>query len=182
VRVFVHQPAARLGKNPLGAEQERRAAMVADAEADQMRRQFLKIAIRQIRDDPRESFERRQPADVAESDVGNQRILVTAMIERRDLESGAAQFKRQMAATSGRLQHPALNRDRPQQRWHNPRCVESQIAVALDALKTGRRDVGVPLRGLPCLRLVGRNGCEEGLEGGRCHTHPPDSRFARSTR
>jgi hypothetical protein len=59
VRVFVHQPAARLGNDPLGTEQERHAAMVADAEADQMRRQFLKIAIRQICDDPRESFERR---------------------------------------------------------------------------------------------------------------------------
>jgi hypothetical protein len=77
----------------LRAEQERHGATVADAEADQMRRQFLKIAMRQIRDDPRESFERRQPADVAESDIGNQRMLVTAMIERRDLESGAAQFK-----------------------------------------------------------------------------------------
>jgi hypothetical protein len=76
-------------------------------EADQMRRQFLKVAIRQIRDGPRESFERRQPADIALLDVGNERIRVTAKIKRRDLETGAAQLKRQMAAAGGRLQHPA---------------------------------------------------------------------------
>jgi hypothetical protein len=64
VRVFVHQRAARLGNNPHCAEQERHA------EADQLRRQFLEIAIRQIRDDPRESLERRQPADIALLDVG----------------------------------------------------------------------------------------------------------------
>jgi hypothetical protein len=46
--MFVHQPAARFGDDLIGAEQERHAAMVADAEADQMRRQFLKITIRQI--------------------------------------------------------------------------------------------------------------------------------------
>ena len=95
---------------------------------------------------------------------GTRRIRVTVKIKRRDFETGAAQLKRQMAAAGGRLQHPALDRNRPQQRRHNPRCVESQIAVALDALKTGRRDVGVPLRGRPCSRLVGRDG--------RCDVHP----------
>jgi hypothetical protein len=51
VRVFVHQPAARFEDDPFGAKQKRYCATVADAETDQMRLQFLKIAIRQIRDD-----------------------------------------------------------------------------------------------------------------------------------
>ena len=124
-----------------------------------MRRQFFKIAIRQIRDDPLESFERRQPTDIALLDVGNERIRVTVKIKRRDFEAGAAQLKRQMAAAGGRLQHPALDRSRSQQRRHNPMRVDSQIAVALDALIAGRRDVGAALRRR---RLARRDGREEG--------------------
>jgi hypothetical protein len=41
VWMVVHQSPTRAGDNPLGAHQERRRAMVADAETDQMRRQFL---------------------------------------------------------------------------------------------------------------------------------------------
>jgi hypothetical protein len=48
VWVLVHPLAARFGNDPFGADKERHAAMIADAEADQMRRQFLKITIRQI--------------------------------------------------------------------------------------------------------------------------------------
>ena len=52
--VLVHQSTARFWDDPLGADQERHATTITDAEADQMRRQFLEIAIRQIGNDPRE--------------------------------------------------------------------------------------------------------------------------------
>jgi hypothetical protein len=141
--MLVHQLAARFGDDPFGAKQKRHCATVAGPEADQMRRQFLKIAIRQISDDPRESFEHRQPADIALLDVGNKRIRVMAMIKRGDLETGAAQFKRQMAAAGCRLQHPALDRNRPQQCRHDPGRVEREIAVAFDAFEARGGDVAV---------------------------------------
>jgi hypothetical protein len=74
--VFVHQPAARFWDDPLCANQERHATTITGPEADQMRRQLLKIAIRQIGDDPGESFERRQPTDIADADVVNERVHV----------------------------------------------------------------------------------------------------------
>jgi hypothetical protein len=68
----VHQSATRFWDDPLGANQERHAATITDAEADQMRRQLFEIAIGQIGDDPSESFERCQPADIAGPDVVNE--------------------------------------------------------------------------------------------------------------
>ena len=89
----MHQSAARFWDDPLGANQERHATTITDAEADQMRRQLFEIAIGQIGDDPGESFERRQPPDIASSDVMNERVRVAMQIERRDIEPGTPQFK-----------------------------------------------------------------------------------------
>ena len=77
----MHQSAARFWDDPLGANQERGAAAVTDAEADQVRRELFEIAIRQIGDDPSESFERCQPADIAGPDVVNERVRVAMQIE-----------------------------------------------------------------------------------------------------
>ena len=79
--VLVHQSAARFWDDPLGTDQERHAAAITDAEADQMCRQLLEIAIGQIGDDTRESFERCQSADISNSDVVNEQLRVTIQIE-----------------------------------------------------------------------------------------------------
>ena len=79
--VLVHQSATRFWDDPLGANQERHAATITDAEADQKCRQLLEIAIGQIGDDPGESFERCQSADISNSDVGYERVRVAIQIE-----------------------------------------------------------------------------------------------------
>ena len=81
VRMLVHQSAARFWDDPLGTDQERHAAAITDAEADQMCRQLLEIALGQIGDDPGESFERCQSADISNSDVVNERVRVAIQIE-----------------------------------------------------------------------------------------------------
>jgi hypothetical protein len=63
--MLVHQSAARFWDDPLGTDQERHAAAITDAKADQMRRQLLEVATGQIGDDPGESFERCQSADIS---------------------------------------------------------------------------------------------------------------------
>ena len=77
----MHQSAACFWDNPLGANQERHAATITDAEADQMRRQLFEIAIGQISDDPGKSFERCQPADIASPDVVDEWLRVAMQIE-----------------------------------------------------------------------------------------------------
>jgi hypothetical protein len=72
--VVVHQPPARFWDDPFAANQERYATTITDAEANQMRRKLFEIAIGQIGDDPSESFERCQPADIADPDVVNERV------------------------------------------------------------------------------------------------------------
>ena len=52
MRVLMHQPRSRFWDDPLGANQERYPASIADPKADQMRRELFKIAIGQIGDDP----------------------------------------------------------------------------------------------------------------------------------
>ena len=52
----MHQSAARFWDDPLGANQERHATTITDAEADQMRRELFEIAIGQIGDDPGDSL------------------------------------------------------------------------------------------------------------------------------
>jgi hypothetical protein len=86
MRVLVHQSATRFWDDPLGANQERHAATITDAEADQMRRQPFEIAIGQIGDDPSESFERCEPTDIAGPDIVNERVRVAMQVERRDIE------------------------------------------------------------------------------------------------
>ena len=77
----MHQSAARFWDDPLGANQERHAAAITGAEADQVRRQLFEISIRQIGDDPSESFERRELADIAGPDVVNEWVRVAMQIE-----------------------------------------------------------------------------------------------------
>ena len=105
-----------------------------------MRRQLRKIAIRQIGDGPIESFERRQPADIALLDIGNERIRVTVKIKRRDLETG------RMATTLfhglSQLGFPVI-------------CVESRQAYqALKSLATHKTDRN-DARGLAHLARTG---------------------------
>ena len=78
--VLVHQSATRFWDDR-GANQERHAAAVTSAEADQMSRELFEIAIGQIGDDPIESFERCQPLDIAGPDVVNERVRVAMQIE-----------------------------------------------------------------------------------------------------
>ena len=72
----MHQSAARFWDDPLAANQERHAAAITGAEANQMRRELFEIPIGQIGDHPSESFERRQPADIARFDVVNEGVRV----------------------------------------------------------------------------------------------------------
>jgi len=79
--VLVHQSAARFWDDPLGANQECHAAAITDAEADQMRRQFLEIAVGQVGHHEVEALERRELTDVAYPDVVNERIHVAAQVK-----------------------------------------------------------------------------------------------------
>ena len=65
MRVLVHQSAARFWDDPLGANQERHAAMITDSEADQMRCQFLEITLGEIGHYAAEALERCKLADIA---------------------------------------------------------------------------------------------------------------------
>ena len=58
MRVLMHQRPACFWDDPLGANQERYPASIADPKADQMRRELFKIAIGQIGNDPGETCER----------------------------------------------------------------------------------------------------------------------------
>ena len=87
------QSAACFWNDPLAANQKRDAATITGAEANQMRRELFEIAIGQIGNDPIESFERCQPADIARFDVVNEGVRVAMQIERRDIEARAPQFK-----------------------------------------------------------------------------------------
>ena len=66
--------------DPLGTDQERHAAAITDAEADQMFASSSR-SLWEIGDDPGESFERCQSADISNSDVVNQRVRVAIQIE-----------------------------------------------------------------------------------------------------
>ena len=65
MRVFVDEPAARLCNDPFGADEERHAQWSRTPRSIKCVASSSMSLIRQIRDDPRESFECRLPADIA---------------------------------------------------------------------------------------------------------------------
>ena len=77
----MHELAPRFGTLRERAKQKRDPAPIAGSKFNQMRCELRELVLREIRNDPRKSPERRQLADVPPIDVGDQRTPVPVQIE-----------------------------------------------------------------------------------------------------
>jgi hypothetical protein len=91
--MLMHEPAARLRQQPLGADQESDVASVTSAKIGEALRQRREVSVRQIGYDPIESGERLEFADVAQPDIVDERAVVTPDVERSHIEASAAKFE-----------------------------------------------------------------------------------------